>query len=50
MLLPACMRMRKLGHGQSVHFFASPEVHNKLLEHSGKINKSAVIETVNIIS
>ncbi|RPB26636.1 hypothetical protein L211DRAFT_804139 [Terfezia boudieri ATCC MYA-4762] len=35
-LVQACMRMRQLGYGQSVRFFAPPEVHNKLLEHSGK--------------
>ena len=27
----ACMRMRKLGHGQSVMFFAPPEVNNQIL-------------------
>ena len=30
------MRMRQLGYGQSVRFFAPPEVHNKLLERTGK--------------
>ena len=31
------MRMRQLGYGQSVRFFAPPEVHNKILEYTGKI-------------
>ncbi|KAI5839418.1 hypothetical protein DFP73DRAFT_211814 [Morchella snyderi] len=30
-LVQACMRMRKLGHGQSVLFCASPEIHRKIL-------------------
>ncbi|KAF8464451.1 hypothetical protein BDZ91DRAFT_256645 [Kalaharituber pfeilii] len=48
-LVQACMRMRKLGQGQSVHFFAPPEVHSKLLVHSGK-EGGAHIETIDIIS
>ncbi|KAF8450068.1 hypothetical protein BDZ91DRAFT_802874 [Kalaharituber pfeilii] len=48
-LVRACMRMRKLGQGQSVHFFAPPAVHSKLLVHSGK-EGGAHIETIDIIS
>ena len=45
------MRMRQLGYGQSVRFFSPPEVHNKLLEHTGKeggddIRTSDIIEWV----
>ncbi|KAF8475089.1 hypothetical protein BDZ91DRAFT_675137 [Kalaharituber pfeilii] len=49
-LVQACMRMRNLGQGQSVRFFAPPEVHSKLLQHSGKNNFGANIETIDIIS
>ncbi|KAF8420356.1 hypothetical protein EV426DRAFT_675169 [Tirmania nivea] len=35
-LVQACMRMRQLGYGQSVRFFAPPEVHHRILEHTGK--------------
>ncbi|CAL8126202.1 unnamed protein product [Orchesella dallaii] len=31
-LMQACMRMRKLGKGQSVHFYLSHEANNKILE------------------
>lgn len=32
----ACMRMRKLGHGQSVVFCAPPEIHQKILKCASK--------------
>jgi len=44
------MRMRNLGHGQSVSFFAPPEVHHKVLKHCNKIGSSLPIETIDILS
>ncbi|KAL8731663.1 MAG: hypothetical protein Q9166_003242 [cf. Caloplaca sp. 2 TL-2023] len=34
-LVQACMRLRQLGHGQSLMFFASPEVHQDILKTTG---------------
>ncbi|KAI9776497.1 MAG: hypothetical protein M1839_009531 [Geoglossum umbratile] len=35
-LVQACMRLRKLGHGQNLMFFAPPEVHQGILAVAGK--------------
>lgn len=35
-LVQACMRLRKLGRGHSLKFFASPEVHRSILDAVGK--------------
>ncbi|KAF7971941.1 hypothetical protein HWV62_19393 [Athelia sp. TMB] len=47
-LTQGCMRLRKLGHGQSVMFFASLEVHDKILECALK-RPGAKVETVDIL-
>ena len=44
----ACMRMRKLGHGQSVMFFAPPEVNNQILSAIGK-NPGDHVDTVDVV-
>jgi hypothetical protein len=38
----ACMRMRKLAHGQSVMLCAPPEIHRKIVEHCGKPGANSV--------
>jgi len=53
-LLIACMRMRNLGHGQSVCFFAPPEVHQKILgwslESCNECTQDLRVETIDILS
>ena len=48
-LVQGCMRLRKLGHGQSIMFLAPPEVHQSILEvvkrgHGTNLDVSDVIE------
>ena len=45
-LMQGCMRLRMLGHGHSVHFFASNEVHQKIIKNVGGTN----ISTLDILS
>ena len=44
----ACMRMRKLGHGQSVMFFAPPEVNYQILAAVGK-DIGDHVDTVDVV-
>ncbi|KAK3045845.1 hypothetical protein LTR09_012620 [Extremus antarcticus] len=41
-LVQACMRMRKLGSGQTVVFCISPEIQDKILESAGKSRSSDI--------
>ncbi|QDS77180.1 hypothetical protein FKW77_001966 [Venturia effusa] len=41
-LVQACMRLRKLAHGQSVMLCAPHEIHNKIVECSGRSNLTTV--------
>src|SRR5437016_2550409 len=46
------MRMRNLGYGQSVCFFAPPEVHRKILYHCMKTDhayESKQVETIDVL-
>ena len=48
-LVQGCMRLRKLGHGQSIMFLAPPEVHQSILKvvkkvHGTKLDVSDVVE------
>ena len=45
-LMQGCMRLRMLRHGHSVHFFASNEVHQKIIKNVGGTN----ISTLDILS
>ncbi|KZP04851.1 hypothetical protein FIBSPDRAFT_843536 [Athelia psychrophila] len=47
-LIQGCMRMRKLGHGQSVMFFAPFEVDEKIREYASK-EKGDEVEVVDIL-
>ncbi|KAL7275320.1 hypothetical protein RUND412_001745 [Rhizina undulata] len=47
-LVQACMRMRKLGHGQSVMFCAPPEIHWNILKTADK-SSSAVVEVLDVL-
>ncbi|KAI0920155.1 hypothetical protein AcV5_009969 [Taiwanofungus camphoratus] len=47
-LLQGCMRMRKLGHGQSVMFIAPPEVDRKIRHAAGK-GMSEHVEVLDIL-
>jgi hypothetical protein len=44
-----CMRMRKLGHGHSVMFFAPPEVDLRIRTVTGKKDPNARVTTVDIL-
>lgn len=48
MIATACMRMRKLGYGQSVMFFAPPEVHDQILTVTGK-NRKDQVDTADVV-
>ncbi|KZP03931.1 hypothetical protein FIBSPDRAFT_443078, partial [Athelia psychrophila] len=47
-LIQGCMRMRKPGHGQSVMFFAPPEVDEKILNYATK-NSADKVEVMDIL-
>ncbi|KAF8434504.1 hypothetical protein L210DRAFT_3649011 [Boletus edulis BED1] len=48
-LVQGCMRMRKLGHGHSVMFFAPPEVDHNIRAVVGKTAPDAQVTTVDIL-
>ncbi|KAF8122652.1 hypothetical protein EV363DRAFT_821637 [Boletus edulis] len=48
-LVQGCMRMRKLGHGHSVMFFAPPEVDHNIRAVVAKTNPDTPVTTVDIL-
>ncbi|KAN0084597.1 hypothetical protein V8E55_008101 [Tylopilus felleus] len=48
-LVQGCMRMRKLGHGHSVMFFAPPAVDRSIRAAASKTNPKTLVTTVDII-
>ncbi|KAH0835817.1 hypothetical protein J3R83DRAFT_9676 [Lanmaoa asiatica] len=48
-LVQGCMRMRKLGHGHSVTFFAPPEVDRSIRAATGKKDSNIRVSTVDIL-
>ena len=47
--LPGCMRMRKLGHGHSVMFFAPPEVDRNIRGGAAKTDANIQVTTVDVL-
>ncbi|KIN03188.1 hypothetical protein OIDMADRAFT_120170 [Oidiodendron maius Zn] len=45
-LVQACMRMRKLGEGQSIALCGSTEIQSKILDHSGKVGITIEVSDV----